>query len=301
MASGGSGGVRLSRNPFAWSTVANVVYLDSPAGVGLSYSDTRGDYATNDTATARDADAFLRALVGRYPALATRRLYIVGESYAGIYVPNLARAVLAGNAAGATPALNLVGYAVGNGCTDAAFDGNALVPFAVGKSLLSADLAAAAAAACGGGSGYWNASAGSACSAALDDVDAVLRGLNLYDTLEECAGRGAAHELPLPTVGRAWPLRATLPPPGSSVPNWAALGVTVPCMDTSLATAWLNAPDVRQALHAAPLETTGPFAMCSNAIRYTHDAGSMLPVHAGLLRAGLRALIYSGDHDMCVP
>ena len=300
---GAAGGVRLTRNPYAWSSVANVVYLDSPAGVGLSYSATRADYSTNDTQTARDADAFLRALVARYPLLrlSERDLYIAGESYAGIYVPNLARTVLAGNAAGAQPALNLKGYAVGNGCTDAAFDGNALVPFAVGKSLISTELAATAAAACGGGTRYWNASSGSACGNALVEVDAALRGLNLYDTLEDCAGRGAADTLPLPTVGRAWPLRATLPPPGSPLSNWATLGVTVPCMDTSIAVAWLNAPDVRAALHAEPVATTGPFEMCSNAIKYTHDAGSMLPVHAALLSAGLRALIYSGDHDMCVP
>lgn len=298
VAADASGGVRLERNPFAWSTVANVVYLDSPAGVGLSYSDTRADLKTNDTATARDADTFLRALVLCYPLLASRKLYIAGESYAGIFVPNLARTVLAGNAAGATPALNLVGYAVGNGCTDAAFDGNALVPFALGKSLISADLAAATASACDGGASYWNASSGSACAHALDEVDAVLRGLNLYDTLEDCVGRGAADALPLPTVGRAWPLRAVLPPPGSPLENWATLGVTVPCMDTTVAAAWLNAPDVRTALHAAPVSAIGPFEMCSNAIRYTHDAGSMLPVHAGLLSAGLRALIFSGDHDM---
>jgi serine carboxypeptidase-like clade 1 len=74
----------------------------------------------------------------------------------------------------------------------------------------------------------------------------------------------------------------------------------VPCMDTSLAEAWLASPEVRAALHAAPPRRTGPFAMCSDAIEYTHDAGSMLPVHAALLQAGLRALIYSGDHDMCV-
>ena len=124
----------------------------------------------------------------------------------------------------------------------------------------------------------------------------------MYDTLEDCVSRDdPAAPLPLPTVGRAWPLRATLPPAGARVPNWAVLGVSVPCMDTSLAAGWLNAPAVRAALHAAPAAATGKFAMCSDAIEYTHDAGSMLPIHAELLQAGLRALVYSGDHDMCVP
>jgi hypothetical protein len=103
-----AGGAVLTRNAYAWSTVAHVVYLDSPAGVGLSYSDTPADYATNDTATAADADAFLRAFMLRYPRLADNELYIAGESYAGVYVPNLARAVARGNDAGAEPALNLV-------------------------------------------------------------------------------------------------------------------------------------------------------------------------------------------------
>ena len=104
----GAGGARLTLNPYAWSTVAHVIYLDSPAGVGLSYSETRADYVTNDTATAADADAFLRAFMTRYPRFADNELYIAGESYAGIYVPNLARAVLRNNAAGAAPTLNLL-------------------------------------------------------------------------------------------------------------------------------------------------------------------------------------------------
>ncbi|CAN0859678.1 Serine carboxypeptidase-like 20 [Linum grandiflorum] len=34
---------------------------------------------------------------------------------------------------------------------------------------------------------------------------------------------------------------------------------------------------------------------------YTHDSGSMIPYHKNLTSLGYRALIYSGDHDMCVP
>ena len=45
----------------------------------------------------------------------SNHLRLPGESYAGIYVPNLARAVVEGNAEGQSPYINLVGYLVGNG------------------------------------------------------------------------------------------------------------------------------------------------------------------------------------------
>lgn len=64
----------------------------------------------------------------------------VGESYAGVYVPTLAKEVLKGNDEGQQPTLNLKGYIIGNGVTDPEFDGNALVPFARGKSLISEEL-----------------------------------------------------------------------------------------------------------------------------------------------------------------
>lgn len=53
------------------------------------------------------------------------------------------------------------GYLVGNGCTDQAYDGNAQVPFAVGKSLISTSLYRRTQAACGGS--YWDVKEGSRC------------------------------------------------------------------------------------------------------------------------------------------
>ena len=74
--------LQASLNEFAWSTVSNVIYLDSPAGVGLSYSETRSDYVTNDTHTATDADAFLRHFFQRYPEFLRNDLYIAGAALA---------------------------------------------------------------------------------------------------------------------------------------------------------------------------------------------------------------------------
>lgn len=39
--------------------VSNIIYLDSPAGVGLSYSNDTSDYNTGDLKTALDAHTFL--------------------------------------------------------------------------------------------------------------------------------------------------------------------------------------------------------------------------------------------------
>lgn len=78
--------------------VANVLFLESPAGVGFSYSNTTKDYSLNgDTKTAQDNVAFLVNWLERFPEYKGRDFYIAGESYAGHYVPQLAHRILAYN------------------------------------------------------------------------------------------------------------------------------------------------------------------------------------------------------------
>ncbi len=58
-------------------------------GAGFSYSNTPGDYNTNNNKTADDSYTFLQLWFQQFPAFAANDLWISGESYAGVYVPQL--------------------------------------------------------------------------------------------------------------------------------------------------------------------------------------------------------------------
>ena len=94
-----------------------MLFLDSPAGVGYSYAQNAEDLVVNDTRTAQDTDAFLRKFFVLFSFLRSRRFFIFGESYGGIYVPMASQEVWRNNALKmhAHVRINLVGYGVGNG------------------------------------------------------------------------------------------------------------------------------------------------------------------------------------------
>jgi len=48
--------------------VSSIIYLDSPAGVGFSYSKNETDYITGDIKTASDTHAFLLKVVKETPS-----------------------------------------------------------------------------------------------------------------------------------------------------------------------------------------------------------------------------------------
>lgn len=106
----------LIENPYSWTNLANVIAIESPAGVGFSYcaNTTVGKPCINtDMNTAAAARAAVVDFFKKFPELSKNKFYIAGESYAGVYVPTLAKEIL-DNA----PSVNLVGVAVGDPCTD---------------------------------------------------------------------------------------------------------------------------------------------------------------------------------------
>lgn len=60
-------------------------YIDSPAGVGLSYSTNPQDYTTDDFQTTQDVYEALLSWLRVYPAFSANELFVAGESYAGAW------------------------------------------------------------------------------------------------------------------------------------------------------------------------------------------------------------------------
>ncbi len=71
--------VVLTRNPHSWSKAAHILYVDSPAGTGLSYSKVTEDYITDDPSTIDDLHAFVTRFYELFPQYYDHDLYIAGE------------------------------------------------------------------------------------------------------------------------------------------------------------------------------------------------------------------------------
>jgi serine carboxypeptidase-like clade 2 len=72
------------------------LFLESPAFVGWSYSNTTDDAIVGDERTAKDSYTFLLHFLKRFPKFENRPFWLAGESYAGHYLPNLAVEILNG-------------------------------------------------------------------------------------------------------------------------------------------------------------------------------------------------------------
>jgi len=81
---------QISMNDYSWNQKANVLYIESPAGVGFSTGTGDKDLIHNDVSVSVDAMAALYQWYAKFPEYATNQLWISGESYGGIYVPYLA-------------------------------------------------------------------------------------------------------------------------------------------------------------------------------------------------------------------
>eukprot|EP01052_Picozoa_sp_SAG31_P041486 SAG31_NODE_6303_length_2074_cov_1.864810_2_plen_365_part_00 len=97
---------------YSWNLKANVVYVEQPSGVGLSWSADTAHHATNDEQASADNLLFLKAFFQVFPQFKSNDFYVTGESYGGHYVPQLANRILDDPVF--EKSINMKGFFIGN-------------------------------------------------------------------------------------------------------------------------------------------------------------------------------------------
>ncbi|KAF8364885.1 hypothetical protein HHK36_033129 [Tetracentron sinense] len=110
----GGDGRGLRRNSKSWNKASNLLFVESPAGVGWSYSNTTSDYTCGDASTAADMHIFMMKWYEKFPEFMSRDLFLTGESYAGHYIPQLANVLLDHNKHSTGFKFKIKGVAIGN-------------------------------------------------------------------------------------------------------------------------------------------------------------------------------------------
>ncbi|XP_022857554.1 serine carboxypeptidase-like 18 [Olea europaea var. sylvestris] len=140
----------ILRNPYSWTKVANIIFIDWPVGSGFSYANTAQGYSSSDSKSSKDNYTFLRKWLLKHPRFIKNRLYVGGESYGGKLVPMIAMEILLGNKAGLEPQMSFQGYIIGSGLTDPNIDFNERIPYAHRMALISDEYFESAKVSCDG-------------------------------------------------------------------------------------------------------------------------------------------------------
>ncbi|TVU09867.1 hypothetical protein EJB05_43364, partial [Eragrostis curvula] len=247
--------------------VANVIFLESPAGVGFSYSNTTSDYDhSGDQRTADDSYLFLVNWLERFPEYKGRPFYISGESFAGHYVPELAATILLQNSYKPKTIINLQGILVGNPLLDWIRNSKGRVDYFWSHGIISDEVFANITRYCN-----FDGSDGALCEGAWDSWDGgQIDGYNIYAPICIDASNGSYY-------------------PSGYLPGYD------PCSDY-YTHAYLNDPAVQNAFHARMTKWSG----CAG-LRWNDAPISMVPTIKWLIAKKLPVWIFSGDFDSVCP
>lgn len=280
----------LLLNHYSWNKVSNLLFLESPAGVGFSYSNTSSDLVTNDAKTAQDSLAFLLGWFDKFPEYKSSNFFLTGESYAGHYIPQLASLLLEYNDRQGSQVFNLKGVAIGNPLLNLGLDAYSTYSYFWSHGALSDETFDGVAVTCNfddytDTSPTHNESA--ACNNFMNNASTEVGSfINLYDVLlDVCYAPIAEQEIRL----------------NKRVRNFS-LGVDV-CMDSEIEF-YLNLPEVQEALHANTTHLTYNWTLCSHSslnYSYADQSIDMKPYLEDILNHGVHLWVYSGDLDSVIP
>ncbi|KAG9149180.1 hypothetical protein Leryth_003173 [Lithospermum erythrorhizon] len=266
-------GESLWLNKFAWNNEANIIFLESPAGVGFSYSNKSTDYTSGDKQTATESYTFLINWLERFPEYKERDFFIAGESYAGHYIPQLAQLILRNNKITNQTVINLKGIAIGNAYIDYETINTGAYDYLWSHALISDEIHKGILLNC-------NFSSTKTLSDACDKYTSQVRRAtgNIYN-----------FDIYAPLCGV----------PSNSPPNSGF----DPCSNQYIAS-YLNTPEVQKSLHVNVTgQLPGIWGACNyDMLEFWKDKpDTVLPTIKDLMSTGIRVWLYSGDTDLRVP
>ena len=314
---------QLYLNEYRWNQVANVLFLEAPAGVGYSYKENDEDYTTDDDQVAKDNHAAVVNFFKKFPQFKSNPFFVTGESYGGVYVPTLATRILKDS-----PEINMQGFAIGNGYLDKVMLGDSLLLFGYFHGVYGKTAWNTLIKACCSTTNVTDKSffldpsrphgcsfvsnPSKACQSAVESASEAIQSndINIYNLYKKCdfpedqerntiqyALSGKSRSPSREQHDRRQMLQMLGIKKPNKVTNFAKEN-SPPCVDDSHVSQYLNQKSVRNALHVP--SHVKEWTMCSDEVQkvYTQKYDTVKPLILKLLKAGKRGLIYNGDVDM---
>ncbi|CAH8545513.1 unnamed protein product [Heterobilharzia americana] len=283
-------GTNLVKNPYSWNRLANVLYLEAPAGVGFSYA-VDGNITTDDDFTALNNYHALLHFLERFPEYESRDFYITGESYAGVYVPTLALHLIK------STKLHLKGIAVGNALTNYRLNDNSMLYFAKYHGLVGEKVWNDLLAHCCHSPYYsqcmFTDNPSDKCQRLINYIsDNVTIGLNEYKyMIIVVIDFGYLFENNTYIQKK----RELL----SQIRQKIRVKLVLPCNDDYLIANYLNMPFVRESIHVRK-DIPHSWQVCSDEVSslYIRNYRDLSHQYKKILESKVPILLYNGDVDM---
>ena len=303
---------------FAWSKSATLICIDSPPPIGFSFCTEHGPSAngtscgpwTDKSVFAANHKAHVELFNNIIPELKPNPFFMMGESYAGMYVPGFVNALMDDP----IPGLNFKGFGVGDGFIGCpAVEGRPVnwcvnldnvgvfeypnaaagpyydVQFFHGHNQFSQELHREIMSTCTEEemkTPYLSAK----CKAIIAEMQEEVGGFYVYNLYNQCpqdqlSKHGINQALRakknvLKAVSNAHNGATTGTCPGNAMPDWLALNQTRSAIGVPLDVNFLNLDN-------------------GHGFNYTTDQTDVRFIYKKALEKGLTVLVYEGDSDAC--
>ncbi|KAK6802821.1 hypothetical protein RDI58_000604 [Solanum bulbocastanum] len=285
---------RLIKNKYSWNLESNMLYVESPIGVGFSYSNTSSDYTNwDDVATAKENLQFILNWLEKFPEYKNSEVFLAGESYAGHYIPQLTILLLDYNRKPNVKPIKLKSIALGNPLLDLEISVKSS-KYLWSHGAISDELLTMKRTICNETrllleSIHNNMS--NECSEVWELTNEEMGSdTDMGDLLAPiCVSSGAAVQLGV--LGKL-----------ATIHEKDVRKIGDPCLTDRIYT-YLNKPEVQKALHANTTHLPYAWDFCLGHLQYQRGdlAINVIPLLSNILKENIQVLLYSGDQDTKIP